>query len=353
VIGGAAHSRASLVALVAFSACACSSFDPVEVPRFELVGQGDNERLEITGAQWVAYDDQHSLTSACTNGAAGNHDPDKCSLLYDPPFDWDEPKCVKGAAQLEDGKLKDPGKNICIQGVLRPYEGCQSSAQQCLETTIAVGSTNTKEQVDASNMWGAGFGLAFTSHGKGWNAKAHGVVGVAFDLSGMEEAKLGPKALNVRVEVPIVLAPETKLPQQPVMRDDGKVIGISDGNLYHYDCDSMNVVTERLPEEQRTGTLNDVLSEKGGSRLLTSELHPLGSPFWQEGTVSNWVPSPVHVGHNEFKLTSVLPPKDSEYVFDEDAEIVGIHFQVVHGDPSNKEDLPFSFCIANLAFLLK
>ena len=55
-------------ALVCAALPACGSFDPVSVPHFEYLHVEDNPELGITGAHWIAYDDQHSLTSACTNG---------------------------------------------------------------------------------------------------------------------------------------------------------------------------------------------------------------------------------------------------------------------------------------------
>jgi len=136
------------------------------------------------------------------------------------------------------------------------------------------------------------------------------------------------------------------------MRDDGAVIG-TNGKLYRAECTPQGVSQSSLSAEQNTGTLQDVVSGNiVPKKLLTSELHPLGSPFWQSGVTSQWVPSPVQVGHNEFTWKSVLPPKSAEYPFDP-TQIVGIHFQVAHGDPSNQEDLYFSFCVSNLAFIMK
>lgn len=349
-----AHFGALTVTLTCF---ACSDFDPVEVQRFALLHPGNDDTLGITGAKWVAYDDQHSLTSACTNGASGDHDPDECSSLYQPSFGWPGPRCLQGPNDLSKGYIEDTGPYgpICIQGVLRPYAKCKTPPEQCAR------ASNGKDlnESDTSNMWGVGVGLAFTSNGQGWNADLHDVVGVAFDLSGIEPAKLGAKALNVRVEVPTVLPGETPLfsaadPSSilPVMRDDGAVIG-TDGKLYRAECDPAGISKSDLDEDRNTGTLQDVVSGNVfPEKLLTSELHPLGSPFWQAEDTSAWRPSPIQVGHNEFKWKRVLPPKDAQYEFDR-TRIVGIHFQVAHGDPSNQKDLNFSFCISNLAFLMK
>lgn len=338
--------RALMLALACSAQCACSAFDPVEPPRFERLAAGNNPKLAIKNAHWVAYDDQHSLTGACTNGATGNHDASLCSLLYDPWFGWDGPKCLSGERDLSKGDIADPGVDglVCVQGVLRPFAPCDPAGVRCLDTT------NNNEFVDASNMWGAGVGLAFTGEdGKGWNADLHGAVGVSFDLTGIDDADLGAKALNLRVEVPIELDGSRPLPDQPVMRDDGSVIG-TDKKLYRYECDSRQVSESELPSSY-TGQLSDVLSGTK-PRLLTSELHPLGSPFWQPGSPSAWVPSPVHAGHNEFEFGRVLAPKDSGYDF-HDTAIVGIHFQVVHADSAEKVDRPFAFCISNLALLMK
>jgi hypothetical protein len=207
-------------------------------------------------------------------------------------------------------------------------------------------------------MWGAGVGLALSANGKQpWNAREHGVRGVAFDLSGVAENELGGTGLNLRVEIPIVLAPDATIPTDtPVMRNDGTLIG-NNGRVYSYLCDSGTVLESPFPEEQEPGQLRDVLvsadgGPESGDVIVTSELHPSGSPFWQPGPMPAWVPSPLKVGHNEFEWGSVLPPKDSEYKFHE-TQILGIHFQVVHADPSNTEDLHFAFCIKNLAFLFE
>jgi hypothetical protein len=356
MVSGTERLGALSLTLVCWQLSACSAFDPVSVPRFEFLHAGDNPELGITGAHWIAYDDQHSRTSACTNGATGNHEPSECSTLYEPAFDWDGPKCPNGTNDLSQGEIADPGPNgaVCIQGVLRRTSPCVriSDAEiaqgnprtQCLDT-----NDSNHRSVDASNMWGAGVGLAFTAGDRGWDARAHGVVGVAFDLSGLTDAKLAAKELNFRVEIPIELDPDLDLLQgQPVMRSDGSVIG-EDGDLYRYDCQAKRISKSVPSAEQHTGKLSDVVVD-GEPTLVTSELHPQGSPFWQSGSEPLWVRSPAKAGHNELKFSSVLPPKDSGYSFD-DRRIVGIHFQMAHGDPSNTSDLPFAFCISNLAVI--
>ena len=338
--------------LVCCALCACSSFDPVSVPNFEYLQVGDNPGLGITGAEWVAYDDQHSRTSACTNGATGNHDPSECSELEQPHFEWEGSKCPDGKSEVYTFHDAKPNGPVCIRGWLRKMLPCEliseaqrmkhSAEAQCVSTTDLNGKS-----VDTSNMWGAGVGLAFNSN-EGWNAPAHGVIGVSFDLSVLPDTELGANALNLRVEIPIALSETLALPRQekPVTRSDGSVIG-PNGKLYRYDCKSTLITQTDFPE--RTGTVAD-LAVDGEPMLITSQLHPQGSPFWQPGTKSLWQPSPIKAGHNEFKWSSVLPPAESGYEFDAH-KIVGIHVQVVHPDPANLTDVQFDFCISNLAVL--
>ena len=292
---------------------ACSSFDPVKETRFTLLHAGDNEDLQISGARWVAYDDQHSLTSTCTNGAAGNHEPEECSLLYEPAIKKDVRKCWKAAAGLKGDLEQDDfgaSGSICVKGLLRPLLSCvRGSEHRCTDTT------NGDDNFDQSNMWGAGFGLAFSASGKEpWDADAHGVSGVAFDLTGIDQTKVGGIELNLRVEIPIELDPDTTvIPSPPVMRSDGSVIG-SDGFVHRYDCDSGELTQTPVGLNQRTDRLRDLLATTGedasaeSPAIGTSGLHPSGSPFWQRSS-DTWGPSPARVGHNEFSWDNVLSPR--------------------------------------------
>ena len=319
--------------------CGCSSFDPVEETRFTLLDERTYAGLGIGDARWVAYDDQHSLTFACTNGAAGNHDPDQCSVLYQPSFSWPGPKCLAERAELNEdlkqGDIEEPGPDgVCLQGLLRHVVDCVHPDEQCYQSADG----------DVSNMWGAGVGLSFSSDGRtGWNPAQHGVRGVAFEFSGSQETKL-----NLRVEIPTVLDDSTPVPaDRPLIRNDGSVIG-TDG--YVYDCNS-----KKGPKTAHT-RLGDVRVDDE-LHTLTSQEHPAGSPFWQPTATSAWVASPVSVGQNKFEWGQVLPPPGTKvgttsYDFD-DRRILGVHFQVVHQDPENKSDIPFAFCIRNLAFLLE
>lgn len=360
VYGSRASLRTLVLGALLFGASACSSFDPVEETHFQLLEtQSDYQKAGLSGPQWVAYDDQHSLLSACTNGAAGNHDPKLCSLVSQPAFNWLGQKCVSEngsvdgrtrSEALTDGYLADPGPDgsVCIKGVIPPLVPCEGGPEQCIENNG-----------DTSNMWGAGFGLRFSApNGPAWNAEEHHVRGVAFDLTNIEQSALNAPdetnqdKLNLRVVVPIVLSPDTQLPSgYPLMRADGSVIGKDDGKVYSYDCDAGTVSSALLPEGQLTGTLADVRDGDEPS-VITTEFHPLGSPFWQQASTSEWKPSPIRVGHNVLEWDHVLPPKGSAYSFD-DTQIVGVHFQIVHGDPPRPKKLNFEFCVEHLALLLE
>lgn len=353
-----ARPRRLACAVVLFGFSACSPFEPAQTTRFKLLHAGSDSELGISNAHWLAYDDQHSRTAACTNAVAGDHDPSDCSTWFHPSFDWPASKCVPDADELKQGEMTDPGPNgsICVQGVLNPSLPCRTGSAQCLAS-----SDDLNPSMDASNMWGAGFGLAFSASGKEpWDAIRHRVRGVAFDLSGVDEALLRDKILILRAELPIVLAANTAVPaNHPLMRTDGSLIGVG-GDLYRYDCttkaQSQSHFEKNPPNRplQLGDTLADADADAGttaAAEIVTSELHPLGSPFWQLGPEASWGPSPMHVGHNEFEWSNVLPPKNSSYDFDP-TQILGVHFQVAHADPSRTVPLHFAFCIQNLAFLL-
>ena len=338
---------AAPLGILLLGASACSSFDPVKETRFTLLHEGTYDALDISGAHWLAYDDQHSSSSTCTNGAAGNHEPEECTLLELPSFTWAGSKCPPSETQLAEGHLPDPGPNgsICIQGVIRPSRPCGTEEHQCIDP----------DGIDYSNMWGAGVGLAFSDTGKRpWDGQTHEVKGVAFDFTGSEYARL-----NLRVQIPIVLDPSRRVsPNRPLMRSDGSVLG-TDNKIYA--CDSDRVEPSGMNRSQTT--LGDALvgNQKGG--VVTSERHPYGSPFWQvPTTIPTWGSSPVKVGHNEFGWQDVKHPPETppdppqpdpnNYTFSE-TQILGIHFQVGPPVQGNKTDMPFAFCISKLALLFK
>lgn len=146
---------------------------------------------------------------------------------------------------------------------------------------------------DYSNMWGAGIGLDLNAEGGvggaklPWNAETHGVTGIAFELDVIP-------AGGLRVEFPIV-----------------------------------------LPEG----------GHDAGS-TLTTEDHPDGSPYW--GATPNFPPSPVRVGRNEVRFSSVTPPRTS-YNFDE-TKLLAIQFHVPAVTIGTTRSA-YRFCIKNLTFL--
>ncbi|HEY0466172.1 MAG TPA: hypothetical protein VGC79_18305 [Polyangiaceae bacterium] len=328
---------------------ACGSFDPVTQTRFTLLDAQTFESLDMLGAHWVAYDDQHSLTAACTNGAAGDHDPEECSNIYQPHFDWPRSKCPPLPAELDEGRMAqpEPGGSLCIHGQLSAMTICKNPDKQCYDAN---------DVGDVSNMWGAGVGLAFSADGKTpWLAHEHGVRGVAFDLSLSGDTTLAvdstsPSELNLRVEVPLLLPAATPVPDmRPLMREDGRVIG-TNGKLY--DC-AAGELEDSFDRGQTT--LGSVLLKP--AETVTSELHPYGSPFWQKSASSDWGPSPVRLGHNEFEWRDVFPPPQNDryrYPIDHaQMPILGVHFQVVHPKLGNTVPLAFVVCIKNLALLLE
>jgi len=333
--------RATTLGLLLCTASACSSFNPVEPSRFTLLNEQTYEGFGLA-AHWVAYDDQHSRFSACTNGAAGNHQARECSHLDRPFFDWDGGKCPPSAQDLDQGRrLVSSSNGICIQGELSAYLPCSHGPAQCLNAV-----RNTDMQ-DASNMWGAGVGLTFSEEGvQPWNPHDHGVRGVAFDLTLFpEDTKLGGSELNLRVQVPSILSEKDAEVTfaRPLMMDDGSVL---DTNGDVHDCESNDIT-----ESHKQLTLANV-----SHGPITSDLHPYGSSFWQlppgeKGPM--WGPSPVQAGHNEFSWKDVAPPPEaySNYSFDE-TKILGVHFQVAHPQDS-KAAYPFAFCVNNLAFLME
>jgi hypothetical protein len=360
-----------VLGLLLFGASACSSFDPVKVKRFKLLYKDTYQSLGMSGAYWVEYDDQHSLTSACTNGAAGDHLPSEWSLVY---AEWDsgaggdgsggsggeagipksrDPKCPPTDDELHRGDLPDPGPDgsICISGVLHPYQPCVHDVTQCLG--IAVGD----RLVDVSYMWGAGVGLKFERENS-WDAAGHQVRGIAFEFHGTEKARA-----HLRVEIPILLAADTRVPDdRPIIRNDGSVLDTK-GTIH-----SCNPGDAPQFDVERGDTLRDALvGEQEGDGLVTSELHPYGSPFWQEAQgdpdVPAWTYSPVQHGYNEVKWSAIQPPPELDTYPFTNKHILGVHFQVSYPTECEREtdrevcdkqdDLEFGFCIEKLAVLFE
>jgi hypothetical protein len=147
---------------------------------------------------------------------------------------------------------------------------------------------------DYSNMWGAGVGLDLNAEGGNggakhpWNASEHGVTGIAFEL---DEVPVH----GLRVEFPIVLP----------------------------------------------GPGHDA-----GMEPPTTEDHPDGSPYW--GASSTFPPSPVRIGRNEVRFSSVAGPRTS-YTFDP-TKILAIQFHVPAVTTGSSRGA-YRFCIKNLTFL--
>jgi hypothetical protein len=359
------------IGLVLWAVSACGSFDPVKERRFKLLPREHDVTLDMEGVHWHVYDDQHSLKSACTNAVGGNHDSGECSTLTKPRFPWDGEKCPPNPEQLKDGDpaFTGPHEPICVYGVI-------SRVLECTEETSPVRCYNADPDGDVSNMWGAGVGLQFSRDGNtAWNPTGHGIgpiKGVAFDLVDLL-ASSGASGLALRVEFPIVLEADTRVPfgKRPLMRDDGRVIG-TDGKLLGA-CPTPTRFPPAGDDPLQNAVLADLV-EPG--QTVTSNQHPFGHPFWQLPQTGipkpEWNPSPVSRGHNEFLWKDVkAPPQtkdennydfpryvDSDLTLEltpdelEQYDLLGIEFHVVHTKNNMKSDIPFAFCIENLAFLL-
>ena len=142
---------------------------------------------------------------------------------------------------------------------------------------------------DYSNMWGAGIGL---------------------DLNAEGATDAGPGA---------------KHPYDP---DEHGVVGIA------FDIDQVPLPKLRVefPIVLPDGT--------------STEDHPDGSPYW--GATSDYPPSNVAVGHNEFRWDEVATPR-TNYIFDP-TKILAIQFHVP-AVTSGTTRGAYEFCISNLTFL--
>jgi len=348
----AAPLKVMAIGVFVLGSSACGSFEPVKARRFTLLTEENFAQLKIASTHWKAYDDQHSRKSACTNNAAGGHQPEQCSTLVDPYFAWDGQKCPPtGAAQREvddGGHVTAKGNgSICLGGSAAALLGCnEQTYDRCSD-----------KNYDSSNIWGAGIALEIkTEDDKPWNARLNGVTGVAFDLSYLPESD----DLHLRVEIPISLSTEeTSIPiDRPVTMEDGAVIGQSNDaiQLYRGDC-SADHPTQTDWGRPRPTKLKELLVASQGQDEVSSEQHPFGSPFWQpasnwqEPLDPKWITSRVVIGHNEFKWDEVYPPPElaHNYSFSEE-KILGIQFHVVPQKTPTKA-IPFYFCLENLAFL--
>jgi hypothetical protein len=367
------------IGLLLSGVSACSSFDPVKERRYKLLRQSNDPDLDMVGAHWHVYDDQHSLKSACTNAAGGNHESWQCSTLTEPRFTWDGGVCPPTTGNLKRGELpaSDPlagsDEPICLHGVIGEVLDCNTG-------THPIKCYNAENAGDVSNMWGAGIGLRFSEGGQAaWSPTGHrigAIRGVAFDVIDLL-ALDGASDLNLRIEFPIALEGDTRVPftKRPLMRDDGRVIG-TDGILYG-DCEEEEprLFPPLNKEPLESVVLSDLVAP---SDAVTSNQHPYGHPFWQLPQLEpdqkrEWKPSPWKRGHNELVWKEVkAPPEtkaDGNYDFpryvdsDPDIELtqddlshydlLGIEFHVVPPASNNRDSIAFGFCIQNLAFLLE
>ncbi len=326
--GGIARVFVGLTLLASVTGCYdVKSVDPgilVLPDKYGLVDKSKNP-LGIQG-QWFAYGDRYDTQSCLRFGMHG----DACSQVYWPPPDPTPTQCPGSDIAYTTFPLKFPNQDgvMCTEGQIGLVMTCD------MNTVF-----NCTEGFDYSNMWGAGIGLDFnldTSKGvrdpteRGtWNAEAHGIAGVAFDLQLMDDGDLGGPAL--RVEFPIIM----------------------------HGSDPTQTLT--LPPDKGAVSLNPCADKVGPGGDYPdspppSEEHPDGSPFWDAPPVfkTGITTSPVHTGHNEIRWSEVNPaPQQSDYAFQVN-ELLGIQFHVPSykgSEPDQSVHFGYGFCISNLTFL--
>ncbi|HEX6275518.1 MAG TPA: hypothetical protein VFZ53_20900 [Polyangiaceae bacterium] len=144
--------------------------------------------LGVQGA-WYPYGDKYGAAKCTT---VGLHEPDECSTITSPD------PLIPGFPNV--------GGVLCTTGETAVVLPCKSGVPLCPPGTP-----------DYSNMWGAGIGLDLnatgaTDAGPGtklpYDPDAHGVAGVAFELSEVPLAKL-------RVEFPMLLPDGTSTEDHP------------------------------------------------------------------------------------------------------------------------------------------
>jgi hypothetical protein len=317
-----AVSRAAVkraLALVVAGSALSGCFDVKSVdPGIEVLpdahGRVDaaHNELGINGV-WYSYGDQYDVPQACTK--IGMHDASECSVVSSP-------------APLPTLDFPNSGGRMCTLGVAAqavkcnpdpaPLYGCKGS------------------DADYSNIWGAGIGLDFAlplaAPGEPlvrspldrevWSADAHGIVGVAFDITWTDSG--GKTEPHVRVEFPMLLPSTAQVP-------DGKgASSLVQGGKVVLPDDADRSFPDATPE---TGAPSDE--------------HPSGSPFWR--APSEWALERDHVrvGHNEVRFSEVSKPPEDDYAFDR-TQLLGIQF---HVPTTNTAPLAYGFCISNLTFL--
>jgi hypothetical protein len=319
-------SRAAAV-LVALCATACFDVSTVDLGIEVLPDEDGRVRpahnaLGISGF-WYAFGDQYDQPKACTN--IGLHDPSECSFVYSP-----EP--------LPKLDFPNSGGSMCTTGKAAMVLKCKPATELELNCEHD-GNTN-----DFSFMWGSGIGLDFglslpeaaeptrnpviEEDGRHvWDARAHGIVGIAFDFL-QAEGQVNDKPF-LRVEFPIALTTGFPLPE-------GRgTTSLGEYPILVQDTDDEDFVIPGEPP--------------------SSEQHPLGSPFWgapEVFTDSRKDVSPVRVGHNVVRFSEVgvvrfQDAQAADYQFDP-SRLLGVQFHVPTMDD---RALPYAFCISNLTFL--
>lgn len=216
---------------------------------------------------WYSYGDQY-YAAPCT--MAGGHAPSECAVVNSPPPYFGFPNV---------------GGTMCTDGTTMPILPC-----------IAGLTTEGCPDKDYEHMWGAGIGFDFNAD-RGeeggarhpWDAAAHGIVGIAFDIDAIPGQKL-------RIEFPMMLT-------------------------------------------------NEEAEELGHPPGSTTDDDSKGSPYW--GATSSFPASPLIVGRNRILWTDITDPL-GRFAFDP-SRVLSIHFHVpsVYSPPA----ADYAFCVSNLTFL--
>jgi len=333
VVTGRTVARAAVVvASIALAGCYdVHSIDPGH-PMVPLIAdtttgtvKAKSNALGLAG-DWYSYGDQYPVLPRCTQYGlheqdVGLHLEGQCSFVGSPV-----PQQMPGPPGT--GYFPNFGNRLCTHGNVAKVVPCNDAVE---DLWCADG------QPDYGNMWGAGIGFDFNPDNLeaasvdgescipgGWDATAHGVVGIAFDFE-WNDPTHEPEPM-LRVEFPVALPSEGLTLEDATVTSEGIKLG---GETL--DCGS--------PSEQ----------------------HPSGSPFadapavWGTSGVAN---DPTHlvVGHNEILWSDVkgaprkvaaADPTAYAYPFHPE-NLRGIQFHV----PSKKDyRIPYSFCISNIAFL--
>ena len=268
---------------------------------------------------WYAYGDQYPTVERCTK--TGLHPPDEgehadteCSFIA-----W--PDAWQPAKPAGEGNYPSSDNRFCTYGNTAKVNACQPGAERWCDAS-------TPDR-DYANMWGAGIGFKFhldddskasdVPPSQGWNAPAHGIIGVTFDLEWTDPSV--QEAPFMRIEFPVVLPPEGLVLEADTVDADGNLVEARDG------------------------------LDEGA----TSDVHPSGSPFLNAPTKwgsSSSDLSHVNVGHNQV-LWSQVPGAPSKfednyaYLFHPE-NLLGFQFHV----PAIKETrIPYGFCVSNLALV--